>query len=598
MRQSLRNGICLFLVIALVITSLSAVMGSMLPFERYGIARLDGSPLANHREITAWIDGVEYGDTLSFNGDGSYQIITDGDDESDATRKSGGINDDLIYYILDGQYLANEVDDFVSGDIVSGDLAFASAGQPSMDVKINELVPQPDDAGTQYVYLYEPTGAIDLTRWRLETHAGVIGTLNTLTTTAVGNLLYVDLGGSPLGTSAGHLMLSWQGAGGIAGNNWVTLDRVEYGDQGVKPDNTIHPEYPTAPGVGEGLIRVVPGQDTDDSSVDFTIDDETGRPSDDVIVTGIWVEKSGVDLIVHWDDVGMASYDVFYSTNQYADLGTWTLVGTVATNQFTHVGGLGGANFYYVKPTGAGMEFASSMAYCVDVEFTYHSAAQQRYYTSVPAGFPDMNADGSLTARDLVIHIEGHAGDGSNQYISSIGKWDATIGAFSDEFFYLEDPFDPGASGWTGGTDFAISPGDGIVFFVESTFTWQVNATDSEDGIGFTYHSAAQQRYYISVPYTIMDYNGDGVLTASDLVEAIEGHTGDGSNQYISSIGKWDATIGAFSDEFFYLEDPFDPGASGWTGGTDFAIAPGDGIVFFVESTFTWDPILIMPPQP
>ncbi len=755
MNKNMKRGMCLLLISALVLTSFVGVIaGNILPHERWGNADIDGVDAADNLEITSWIYGVEYGSNITYNGDGSFSVFTEGDDETDTTCKYGGVNGDTIFYMIDNtgdgkpDLIANEVSTFDSGASENANLNFATTGQPDMNIKINEIVLQPGDAGNQYVYLYVPVG-ITLAEWTLETHAGVIGTLDVLTTAAHptdGELLYVDLGGVPLGTGPGHLMLSWQASGGIANNALITLDRVEYGNQDTSPENTTHVDYPGVPGAGEGLVRVTKGVDTDDSSVDFTIASETGRPvtlttgstangsvttpgegtfnylqyelvaieatadanyhfvnwtgdvgtitdvnaasttinmtasysitanfainthtltttstvggnvtdpgegtftydygtvvnitatpdtdyhfvnwtgdvgtiadvnaasttinmtgdytiqanfdPDAVLntVTGIWVEKSGADLIVHWDDVGAPGYNVYHSADKYAVM-PWTLVGdNVATNYFTHAGALGGEDYYYVRATDGEAEGnMSGMGYCVDVEFIYHSASQQRYYTSVPAGFPDMNGDASLTASDLVIHIEGGTGDGTNTKISRIGKWDATIGGYSENFYYQETF---GGNGWTGGTDFTIAPGDGIVFFVESTFTWQVNATDTQDDIGFIYHSAAQQRYYLSVPYTVMDYNGDGSLTASDLVEAIEGGTGDGTNTKISRIGKWDATIGGYSENFYYQETF---GGNGWTGGSDFTIAPGDGIVFFVESDFTWNPILIIPPQP
>ncbi len=589
MRKSLKSGICFFLVTALVLTSLSAVMGNILPHERYGIATLDGSAVADGGEITSWIYGVEYGDTTTFNGDGSFQIYTEGDDDSDTTCKYGGENGDLIYYILDGTYIANEISIFDSGAIEYADLAFTTTGQPSMDVKINELVPQPGDAGTQYVYLYEPTGAIDLTRWRLDTHGGysvVLDTLDTQYHPDFPNILYVDLGVTDaLGTGAGHLMLSWLGDGGIAENNWVALDRVEYGDQGVQPDNTIHPEYPTAPGVGEGLVRDPWGQDTDDSSVDFTIAAETGRPTIDYeVVTGIWVEKSGADLIVHWDDVGMASYDVYYSTNQYADLGTWTLADTVGTNQFTDTGALGGANFYYVLPTGADMDYVSSMAYCYERAFV-DDAVQKLHYVSLPDIFNNIDL---VSASDIVIDIEGHTGDGANVNIIRVVKWDYTIRGYTDQYYYSDFP-----AGWTGGTDFDIAPGDGIGIEVQTgaDFSWNICGVDTEFGMSFV-DDAVQKLHYISLPYSFFDYTDDGSLTASDIVTAIEGHTGDGANVNIIRVVKWDYTIRGYTEQYYYSDFP-----AGWTGGTDFTIEPGDGIGIEVQTgaNFVWNMELVMP---
>ncbi|MFO8109342.1 MAG: hypothetical protein R6U17_02300, partial [Thermoplasmata archaeon] len=460
MNKKIMWGLTLFMAAALVMMSLP-VMATSLPYERYGIARIDGGPSPDGYAVSAWINGTAYITEDTFNGDGSYQVLTPGDDTSEDGYKSGGLNGETIIYRIDdgigNVYIADETDTFESGESTNGDLNFQTNGQPSTAVKINELVPQPGDAGDQYIVIYDPVG-ITLENWRLEKVDGFSETLDVLDTNYISSdLLSVDLAADNiLGTAGGHLILSWNAAGtDIANNGWVAMDRVEYGTI-TSPENTIHPEYPNAPGVGERLVRGVKGQDTDNSADDFIISNESGP------VTGIWVEKDegAGDLIVHWDDVGATEYNVYYSTNQYVALGNWTALATVSATSYTHTGALGGNNFYYVD--GAGEADKSSMAYCVEHNFV-DDADYSLHYVSIPASFPDMNNDGQLNASDIVIHIEGHTGDGANQYITRVVKWDYTARGYTEEFYYVEG-FD---NGWLGGDDFTINAGDGIGLVVQ-----------------------------------------------------------------------------------------------------------------------------------
>ncbi|MFO8110628.1 MAG: hypothetical protein R6U17_08975 [Thermoplasmata archaeon] len=287
MRKTIVCGLSFLIAMALVLSAIPIMATTTIPHERYGQAIIDGSPAEDGYVVSAWIYGTEYETVETFNGDGSYQTYTPGYDPDDPTApdyKTGGVDGETIIYRIDDGvgniYIADETSGFEAGMIEESDLSFQTTGQPSTEVKINELVSQPGDTGTQYVYLYETEG-ITLADWRLDTHDGFSETLDALTTDyhpLHGDLLYVDLGANDvLGNDGGHMMLSWNAAGGIADNGWIVMDRVEYGNIQA-PANTIHPEYPTAPGSGEGLVRDPWGHDTDNSANDFIIDDETGRP--------------------------------------------------------------------------------------------------------------------------------------------------------------------------------------------------------------------------------------------------------------------------------------------------------------------------------
>ena len=669
MNKNLKSGVCILLVSALVLTGFAAMVAGTLPHEVWGVAQIDASTADNGDTITAWIDGTQYEAGDVFNGDGSYQIWVPLDDTGDATIKTGGVNGDMVYFMIDNtadgrpNYVASEIATFDSGNIQELNLNFATGVQPPFH-KINEIVVDPADAGNQYVYLYVPGGAV-LADWRLETHDGVIGTLDTLTVIAHpsdADLVYVDIGVSPLGTTAGHLMLSWQSGSGVAGDNWIALDRVEYGDQAGSPGNTIHPEYPTAPGSGEGLVRVTKGVDTDDSSVDFTIATETGRPVTlttqstvggavttpgedtydylqyevvDIVatpdvdysfvewtgdigtiadpslatttitmngdytitanfvedapvllpdITGIYVVESGADIVVNWDDVGADDYNVYHSADVYAAM-PWTLAGTVATNTFTHVGGLGGANFYYVRATdGVDEGNMSSIAYCVERVFV-DDADQNLHYLSIPARFNNLE---TITASDIVTAIEGGTGAGTNVYIYRVVRWDYTVRGFTQIYDYRTFP-----AGW-GGTNFAINPGDAVGIFIQADadFSWHICGVDTEFSLSFV-DDADFDLHYISLPYTFFDYNADGQITAADIVTAIEGGTGAGTNVYIYRVVRWDYTVRGFTQIYDYRTFP-----AGW-GGTNFVVNPGDAVGIFIQADadFVWNMELVAPYQ-
>ncbi|MFO7791599.1 MAG: hypothetical protein R6W73_01270 [Candidatus Saliniplasma sp.] len=476
MKKKWTIGLIFSVVSLLVLSSFLVLAGPALPFERYGQSNIDGSTADDGCTVTSWINGTEYGDAEVEQGDGSYQIFTEADDETDTTQKQGGENGELITYRIEdlngNVYIANEVDTFDSGGDTAGDLNFATGDQPSTEVVINELVVDPDDGGTQYVYLYEPTGSIDLTRWRLEDHSGYSQTLDTLDTQYHpdnSELLYVDLEASPLGTDAGHFMLSWDPAGsGVAQDNWVVMDRVEYGGTNLNtsPENTIHEQHPNAPGSGEGLIRDPLGEDTDNSSADFTIGPETGRPISDPPgpVYNLHVEKDEAnnDIILSWDEEPDADeYNVYHSTDAYADFGTWTELDTVTGLEYTHGGALGGDNYYIVRAENAAGEGGNStMGYCYEAFFD--STEGILHFTSVPNNF-DYNGDGQLTSFDVIESITGGIDQQGN--LDMVVKWDASGRGYTET-----SEWDDLGGQWGG--EFDIQPGDGIGLEINGDVEW------------------------------------------------------------------------------------------------------------------------------
>jgi len=311
------------------------------------------------------------------------------------------------------------------------------------------------------------------------------------------------------------------------------------------------------------------------------------EPVDLPDVTGIWVEESGDDIVVNWDDVEAQEYNVYHSADQYADFATWTEVSdevVVDTNTFTHDNALGGANFYYVTSSdGEGGEGEmSDIAYCVQRSFA-DDEDRTLHYISVPAVLGDLE---EVWASDLVLDIEGSLDTADN--INRVVRWDYTVGGYEDDqFYYVGAPFND----WSGGEDFLIQPGDGIGIFVSENadFDWHICGRDIEFSRNFA-DDEDRTLHYISVPFTLFDYTEDGELWASDLVLAMEGSLDTANN--INRVVRWDYTVGGYEDDqFYYVGAPFND----WSGGEDFLIQPGDGIGIFVSENadFLWEVELV-----
>jgi len=110
----------------------------------------------------------------------------------------------------------------------------------------------------------------------------------------------------------------------------------------------------------------------------------------------------------------------------------------------------------------------------------------------------------------------------------------------------------------------------------------------------FDYNTGIGNDNWVSIPWT------GKYATASDIVTDIESGTGPGTDVYINYIGKWDASTQGVTDAYFYREvGP--PALWGWSGGTDFAINPGDGITLQLSGNtpnFQWEMALVTPPVP
>jgi hypothetical protein len=113
-------------------------------------------------------------------------------------------------------------------------------------------------------------------------------------------------------------------------------------------------------------------------------------------------------------------------------------------------------------------------------------------------------------------------------------------------------------------------------FWVKPTWTYNIGNTNVD---------------WFGLPYNFngMDYDtnttSNGVMTASDIVCAIEGTTAAYENDYIDTIWVWDGESQGAGDSYFYRENP--PTVRGWTGGNNFTINPGDGIALGLSGTIS-----------
>ncbi len=332
------------------------------------------------------------------------------------------------------------------------------------------------------------------------------------------------------------------------------------------------------------------------------------------------ISVSGSDVVLSWEkgsDTGNAdseTYKVYYTTNRFEPW-PWSNVTNVSATSWTHAGAAGDGNtwYYIVRAVDADGESGNStMAVKMRFEFRYYSGLAQDNWISLPyncSWLASLNAPVDvLTASDIVMAIEGGLDyPGNDTYISSVKRWNASLqgtDSTNDEFRYKSSGF--GTKGWVSGTDFVIHPGDGISLYLSGntpSFNWTVVGTDLVGTQKFKYYSGLAQDNWISIPYTMKDVNGDGVLTAKDIVLAIEGGLDyPGNDTYISSVKRWNASLqgtDSTNDEFRYKSSGF--GTKGWVSGTDFVIHPGDGISLYLSGntpSFNWTPPLITPPRP
>lgn len=194
-----------------------------------------------------------------------------------------------------------------------------------------------------------------------------------------------------------------------------------------------------------------------------------------------------------------------------------------------------------------------------------------------------------LKASDVVKDIEGSTGDGSNVKINRIALWSAINQNAGLAYYYST------VSHFWIGTDFNIAPGDGI--FIQASantanYTWTAVGSDDEIGRAYSYNTPPKSSvYWVSVPYSTKFSKASEIVLY--LEGALVGSVGDDKNVRINRVALWSAANQNATFTYYYSMV-----SHSWIG-TDFSIAPGDGIFIQLSgntSTFNLKmPLLLNP---
>jgi len=273
------------------------------------------------------------------------------------------------------------------------------------------------------------------------------------------------------------------------------------------------------------------------------------------------------DIVLTWRPVsGAVDYVVFSAVSRFQTW-PWPQLAIVTTTQYTGTGHLSdGAPHYYVVRArdSAGAQGANStMGVKLPLSFSFNGARSNIYWLSLPY-------------RTMYKRASDIATEPTPARIDVVGKWNPATQSSTLYYWFR--------GAWRG-TDFPINAGDGLYLGIRSSFSWVVNGTDGSVTLPFTVYAPPNNNInWISLPYT------STYVRASDLVLGIEGSLGPGANTRIVEVARWDPLTQSLV-RFFWTP-------SGWTGGTDFTLGPGEGVYLKVVANFVWTPRLITPEVP
>lgn len=276
-------------------------------------------------EIVGEIDGVAYGSTTSFDyeGDTVYALDVLGED-TETDYKDGGDDGDTVFFKVDG-YFANEVGTWYSGEVFVLNLTYTVIGQPA-NLVINELMIDPtmdwnDDGNVsdddEWIEIWNNGNeSVELSDYYLEDNDGASTQLFGSVEPNSGIIFYGSDFDLSLGNAGDEVKLVWNSSSEIANGSMVVIDRVEYGNPGSGPDDTILSNAPLPPS-GASISLFPDGDDNDDPANDFII---VYYNLPDLTVTGLtWTPEQpmeGIEVTFNAtiENVGSANASAFYTS--------------------------------------------------------------------------------------------------------------------------------------------------------------------------------------------------------------------------------------------------------------------------------------------
>jgi hypothetical protein len=583
--------------------------------------------------ISAWIDGVTYGYNITL-GTAEFDLYVDGDWfglTEEQALKDGGYEGDEIMYFLDydptDYYLAiSDWTSFFNSSVYENiDLFFdtqtntdtGTAGDTYLrGLKINEIVLDPADGLTPYVYIWDRNGELDEisieNNYFLQKDDNVAHTTdgpifdfsanrNDVIQLGTTDYYYINLTGGFTLDAADELKLVWRNPGNttddIGNNTDVIVDRVEWGnyinffDDIPTPivrdhDNTSLVDCEGTPPVGSGYRRNPNGTDNDQCAIDFDPLPETGRPPDDGPPPTI------DSIMITSDDGGQFELLDKSVTPPYSEWGNCSaynissgFMGTVSATWTVVMHGIN-----------VGTQTVTvwlNASYFDPVKSAWHY--DQVMYTV----FIGNDVPGSPT--DLRVHKGGGAWGGTADDLvlywkAPISNWDFVTYNIvyydmdiSDGFQYSNWILFERNSSAPGGDDWCELPGwltDG------NNYVFRVNTTNVSKGnyenmigtnVGYKYGitlTSGISRIWISIPY-FSDYDYVSDIAADSGAEFTDG-------SIITAVERWNYSTQRYDSRLYDLgtwELPSSP---------DYDIDPGDALFVTVNTAsaalpYTWD---------
>ena len=610
----------------------------------YGIATSGASPPGSNAagaEITAWIDGVNYGSNTTL-GTAEFDLYVDGDVwgvAGDDIVKDGGWEGDEIMYFLDyapTDYhltIANHVsifnssayENFTSPTLYFDTNTYADAAYPIAGgtylrgLKINEICLIPGDGFPQYLYLYDPGGELDEAMLEHGTHGYYIQKDDTVNNDPIGdefhfsanqayverlggtNYYYINLTGFSLDPNGDELKLVWKNPGdtsdNIADGYDVIVDRVEWGNHANNISTTTPPddrEYDNTtlldcPGsliAGQSFRRFPNGTDTDNCQSDFDPLPMTGRPAAIKILD---YPGAPTDLRVHrgpWNTIGNAD-DLVLSwispTWKWANL-TKNIVyyDTDISDGFQYT------NYHMFSPNstfGGDADWCrlpgyhlDGNDYCFIVHTTGDTVGSYENMTDSNVGYKQ-NIVLDSTMGILWVSIPYFSDYDFASDITNDGFPDGSIISAVRKWDYLTQTYLTRSyfMGWIG--DFDIIPGDAIYVFVTTSvsFTWKIVGAH-DPALNFALLENVGTTDFMMLSLPYHRTYQKASDISSDFTQ----------NQQIDIVGQYNYTTG-YWDTWYWSFIKF-----AWDG-FDFTIfdSPADAILFEVKKTapaYTWQP--------